>query len=64
MTPSGGGFAENVGPDFGREFFERAVSSVRIGTIDAVQRAAVGEFGDKGERWRNAHPTRLTAPDF
>jgi hypothetical protein len=41
-----GGLLEDAGPDFGGEFFGAVGEFERIGAIDTVQRAAVGEFGD------------------
>jgi hypothetical protein len=45
-----GGFFENAGPDFRGEFVRTGLQFQRIRTVDAVERAAVGEFGDDGER--------------
>ena len=45
-----GGFLEDAGPRFGRKFFGAGCEFGWIGAVDAVERAAVGEFGDEGER--------------
>src|SRR5206468_12743199 len=41
-----GGFLKDAGPVFGRDLEVAGLQFERVGTIDAVQRAAVGEFGD------------------
>jgi hypothetical protein len=43
-----GGFFENAGPNFGGELVRTGLQFERIRTVDAVEWAAVGEFGDKG----------------
>jgi hypothetical protein len=46
----GGSFLENARPDFCRELVRTGLQFKGIRTVDAVKRAAVGEFGDEGER--------------
>lgn len=41
-----GGFLEDAGPGFGGEFFRAGLEFERVGAVDAVERAAVGELGD------------------
>src|SRR5260221_3147677 len=52
-----GGFAEDPEPDLGRKFVGAGGEVSGIGAVDAVQRAAVGEFGDerKGIWWSWIH---------
>src|SRR5215472_2383612 len=45
-----GGFVKDPGPDLGGQLFSAGGEFARVGAINAVQRAAVGEFGDDGER--------------
>ena len=40
---------EDAGPCFGREFGAAGGEFKGIGAVDAVERAAMGEFGDEGE---------------
>ncbi len=58
-----GGFAEDAGPFSGGEFLRTGDEFDGIRTIDAMQWAAVGKFGDKGEwmrHWRQG-PCAKTA---
>ena len=45
-----GGFVEDTCPRFRGKFVCTRDELLRIGAVDAVERAAVGEFGDEGER--------------
>ena len=47
------GLTENVDPLCGGKFRANGGQLQRIGAIDAVQRAAVRQFGDEGERVGN-----------
>ena len=42
------GLLEDTGPCFGGEFGAAGGEFERVGAVDAVERAAVGEFGDEG----------------
>ena len=45
-----GGLTEDAGPGVGRQFVRAGGKLLRIGAVDAVQRAPVSEFGDERER--------------
>src|SRR5229473_3351005 len=44
-----GGFLKNAGPGFRGELVGTGLQFERIRTIDAMERAAVGEFRDEGQ---------------
>jgi hypothetical protein len=46
----GSSFFENARPDFGGELVRARLQLERIRTVDAMERAAVGEFSDESER--------------
>jgi hypothetical protein len=48
--PVAGSFTKDAGPDFGGEFVAASLQFERIGTIDAMERTSMSEFGDEGER--------------
>src|SRR5215467_2461869 len=44
------GFRENTAPVFGLQFRLSGCKLERVGTVHAMERTAMGDLGDKGER--------------
>jgi hypothetical protein len=53
----GSGLGKNARPYLGGKLFAPSGEFARVGAVDAMERTAVGEFGDKGER--SVHRSKL-----